>query len=317
MSELYSQYPDSNFPNSIDTFNRVTDVTASLLPLVQRYNNLYSSGKIDEAYNILKTNPELQNCIINAQTINKCYDAIQCIENYYYSDVQKYLEQIIKFRSDYSTKNIYHKYDVCLYDGSAYLCIAESPIGILPTDRDHFVPITLRGERGFNGLGLSFCGTWDRNFIYSSDSCVEYNNCLFASIQDNNVSHTPAVGSSFWTVVVDFKEIAAFDNSKSNLTSTTIQDAIEEINTKITNLNYVENSNYANSAGSATTASSCTGNSATATKATNADYAINAVSATNSTNADKVDGYHFMASTTALTPNVSTLSSNTIYIQYE
>ena len=86
MSELYSQYPDSNFPNSIDTFNRVTDVTASLLPLVQRYTNLYSSGKIDEAYNILKTNPELQNCIINAQTINKCYDEIQCIENYYYSD---------------------------------------------------------------------------------------------------------------------------------------------------------------------------------------------------------------------------------------
>lgn len=300
MSKLYEEYPSSNFPDSLDTFNRVTDVTISLLPLVQQYNSLYASGKIDEAYNILKNNPELQNCIINAQTINQCYDAIQSIEKYYFSDVQKYIEQLITYRGDYSTKNTYQKYDVCLYNGSAYLCISDTSIGVLPTDKDYFVQITLQGKQGSPGLGLCFCGSWNSTLTYSSDSCVEYKNCLFASKQDNNTAHTPSDNSIYWSVVVDFKEIAVYDNSTSDLTSTTIQDAINEVNTKINNLTYVENSNHAN----------------TATSATNASNSTNAVNATNAVNSDTIDGYHIQVSNIEIQEN-STLGNNIIYIYYE
>jgi hypothetical protein len=88
--------------------------------------------------------------MINAKTINRCYDGIKALQRYYFSDIQKYIEQLITYRGDYSSKNKYEKYDVCLYDnGSAYLCISDNhQVGILPTEQGYFVP-TNRASKGW------------------------------------------------------------------------------------------------------------------------------------------------------------------------
>ena len=90
MSQSYLDLVETNFPQAVDTFDRATDVTLDLLPLVKEYQNLYQSGKLNDAANLLNNHPELQNCMINAKTINRCYDGIKALQRYYFSDILLY-----------------------------------------------------------------------------------------------------------------------------------------------------------------------------------------------------------------------------------
>ena len=214
MSQSYLDLTETNFPQAIDTFDRVTDVTLDLLPLVKQYQTLYNNGKLNDAAQLLIDHPELQNCMINAKTINRCYDGIKALQRYYFSDIQKYIEELISFRGEYSNKSSYKKYDVVLYNSSAYLCVSDSGIGILPTS-DKWVQITLKGDQGVPGLGLNFSGAWSSTISYKKDSCVTYNNVLYASTEDNNLGRTPSQNSSYWSLVFDISEFTVYDNSSS------------------------------------------------------------------------------------------------------
>ena len=175
MSQSYLDLVETNFPQAVDTFDRATDVTLDLLPLVQEYQNLYQSGKLNDAAILLNNHPELQNCMINAKTINRCYDGIKALQRYYFSDIQKYIEELITYRGEYSSKSSYNKYDVVIYNSSAYLCVSDSGIGVLPTS-NKWVQITLKGDQGEPGINLTFLGSWSAVSTYPKDSCVTYNN---------------------------------------------------------------------------------------------------------------------------------------------
>lgn len=345
MSQSYLDLPETNFPQMVDTFDRATDVTIDLLPLVKQYQNLYNNNRLNEASQLLIDNPQLQNCMINAKTINRCYDGIKALQRYYFSDIQKYIEELIVYKGEYNSSYSYQKYDVVIYNSSAYLCISNSNIGDLPTS-DKFIQITLQGERGESGWGLAYIGMWQADKTYTQYDCVTYNNVLYASMINDNIGRTPSQNSSYWTVVFDVSKLSVYDNSSSNLSATTLQNAVDELNIKINNntsninsnsnkitsntnsindinnrisnvnntpdsqksVNYSNTSGTANYANSAGTASSCSGNSATAT---NANYANSAG------NSDTVDGFHFKISTTDLVPNSSSLTTNTFYFVYE
>ena len=358
MSKSYIDLVETNFPQAVDTFDRATDVTIELLPLVQEYQRLYSSGKINEASKILINHPELQNCMINAKTINRCYDGIKALQRYYFSDIQKYIEQLITYRGEYSNKNKYEKYDVCLYNGSAYLCISDNhQVGIIPTEQGYFVSITLQGEQGVSGINLTFEGAWDSTVTYSKDSCITYNNVLYASLIDNNLAKTPSKTSSYWTIVIDFDLLTTYDNSSSGLNSVSLQNAIDEVNTKVntnnTNININTSSintinsklNGIESGAQKNTVTGIKGdaessyrtgninitkaniglgnventpdNTKSVKYAASAGNASTATNAANATNADTVDGFHFKIGTTELEPGVSSLTTNTFYFMYE
>lgn len=231
MSKSYVDLTETNFPQAVDTFDRATDITIDLLPLVQDYQRLYNSGKLNEASKILIDHPELQNCMINAKTINRCYDGIKALQRYYFSDIQKYIEQLITYRGEYSNKNRYEKYDVCLYNGSAYLCISDKhQVGISPTEQNYFVQVTLQGETGAPGLGLSFLGYWNNKTTYPKDAAVSFGTSLYASLIDNNQSKIPSSNSSYWSEIINFSDVTVFDNSAvGTTTETTMQGALEEL----------------------------------------------------------------------------------------
>jgi hypothetical protein len=328
MSQSYLDLPETNFPQAIDTFDRAMDVTIDLLPLVQRYQNLYNSGKINEASQLLIDNPQLQSCMINAKTINRCYDGIKALQRYYFSDIQKYIEQLITYKGEYSSKTSYEKYDVCLYNGSAYLCISDSGIGILPTS-DKWVRITLQGEQGVPGFGLNYSGAWSATKTYPKDSCVTYNNCLYASIYEgDNIGKTPGQNSEYWSLVFDISLFTVYDNSSSNLNSTSLQSAIDEVNLKVNSntnkLNTVENGAQKNTITGIKGSSESnyrTGN----VNITPANLGITVINNTadkdksvaTANNANSVNGFKFSVGTTELEAGVSTLTTNTFYFVYE
>ena len=320
MSQSYLDLVETNFPQAVDTFDRATDVTLDLLPFVQEYQTLYQSGKLNDAANLLNNHPELQNCMINAKTINRCYDGIKALQRYYFSDIQKYIDELITYRGEYSSKSSYEKYDVVIYNSSAYLCVSDSGIGVLPTS-NKWIQITLKGDQGEPGLGLNFMGLWASTTTYQKDSCVTYNNILYASNIDNNIAKTPAVNSAYWSLVFDISQFKTYDNSSSGLNSVNLEQAIDEVNLKVnTNTNEIStnrNNISTNSSNIANINSRISNINNTADANKSVKYAASAgVSDSCTGNSDSVDGFHFKVSSTDIKEG-STLQTNMFYFVYE
>lgn len=349
MSTLYSDLVYTTFPDEpCDTYEYMQDLNSDLVDLASQYETLINSKKFSEAANLLENNPSLNRIYFNAEKYNKLIDSIRAIQRLYSEDMQTYILELAKYMGSYSNSVKYTKYNVVSYtDSMIYMCVSlDCPLGTIPTDTEYWYPLSIKGEKGV-GLGLSYDGLWQANFTYNKDSAVSYGTCLYASTCDDNIGHTPSKTSNdYWELITDFSDLISYDNSSSGLSSTNLQDAIDElliktnnnasnistntnnitsntnsindINSRISNINntsdenksvkYAATSGTANYANSAGTASSCTGNSATAT---NANYA------TSAGNSDTVDGFHFAVSTTDLTAGSSALTTNMFYFVYE
>ena len=80
MSTTYPSYPGTNYPDSVDTFSKIVDVTISTLPYAILYQNYFQKGDLESASQVLTEHPELELCLMNADKFNKLVDAIKAIE---------------------------------------------------------------------------------------------------------------------------------------------------------------------------------------------------------------------------------------------
>lgn len=80
MSTTYPNYPGTSYPDSIDTFEKIVDVTIGTLPYAILYQNYFERGDLESAAQVLTEHPELEYCLMNADKFNKLIDAIKAIE---------------------------------------------------------------------------------------------------------------------------------------------------------------------------------------------------------------------------------------------
>ena len=231
---LYENFIYSNFPESIDSYEYMQDLTADTYELVQKYQTLINQKKFNEASQYLIDNPELNRSMFNAIKYNKIIDSIKSIETLYSDDVRKYILELMSFKGSYSNLQKYVRYNVVQYNNSMiYLCIADCPLGTPPTNTTYWLPLSIVGEKGNkgdDGLGLHFSGSWSASETYSKDAAVTYNTSLYASLVDDNKSRTPSPNSSYWAEIINFSTVTAFDNSVvGTTTETTMQGALEEL----------------------------------------------------------------------------------------
>lgn len=323
---LYENFLYSNFPESIDTYEYMQDLTSDTYVLAQRYQTLINQNKFAEAYQILIDNPELNRSIFNAEKYNKIIDSIKSTQTLYSEDVRKYILELMSFKGEYSNLQKYIRYNVVNYDSNIYLCTSDCPLGTLPTDTNYWYPLSIKGDtgdKGDDGLGLHFSGEWSSSISYSKDAAVTYNNCLYASIYDgDNLSHTPSNNSDYWILVIDFNTLTSYDNSSSNLSSTTLQGAIDELNNALKDeINELDKlsedvSNNRIDINANTTYIEYIHSRVDRVDNTK-DKEKEVKYADSSGNADTVDGFHIVASTEDLTPNSSPLTTNTLYFVYQ
>lgn len=112
----------------------------------------------------------------------------------------------MKYKGTWSDVLKYTKYNVVQYvvDGAKqnYMAISSDiPIGTNPTNNNYFIPITLRGEQGVSGSGMSPRGVWDETLRYNIFDCVVFNNKLWYAISDN-INEIPSETSSSWGVLM-------------------------------------------------------------------------------------------------------------------
>lgn len=80
ISKTYSNLLGTTYPDAVDTYSKIVDVTISTLPYAILYQNYFQKGDLDSAYQVLSEHPELEQCMINADKINKLIDSIKAIE---------------------------------------------------------------------------------------------------------------------------------------------------------------------------------------------------------------------------------------------
>lgn len=206
ISDYYRDLLETNFPNRPDDWPRYIDPTSNEVTLIKKYQEYFDSGQIDKAEELLNQNPISKQMIINAQTMNQTRDAVIALQRYYFSDVQKYLVDIVNFRGTFNLTSSYTKYDVVNYVFNqavqSFMGIkANIPVGTLTTNASYFIPITLQGPEGQSGTGLNYRGNYSINTQYSKQDCVTYNNVLWVAYEDN-IGETPSEYSNYWSAVI-------------------------------------------------------------------------------------------------------------------
>ena len=104
MSTTYPNYIGTNYPDSVDTFSKIVDVTISTLPYAILYQNYFQKGDLESASQVLTEHPELEKCLMNADKFNKLIDAIKAIETDHNSTKAKL--NIVSNQTTENTSNI-------------------------------------------------------------------------------------------------------------------------------------------------------------------------------------------------------------------
>ena len=204
-------YPDliyTNFPDELsDTFDYVSDLSAEQMALVNQYKLYLTYNDIDAAKKLLADNPSLCSTMINAEKINKLIDAVKSTQRLYKDDIQSYLINLVKYKGVYSNTESYNKYDVVTHNMNgkilSYMCVVPTTTGIQPTNTSYWVVITQQGERGVDGLGLTYGGNYVSNYMYPQYSMVAYDNALWASMEDIT-GIEPSDDSNVWEKIMSF-----------------------------------------------------------------------------------------------------------------
>ena len=216
MSALYPDLDFTNYPGELDNLELKSNITSTTdAQLVSQIQNSILAGDFANASAILNANPYLNGKIFNANDYNQMRDAILALERFYDEDIYNYIAQqqatwyaeVDKFnyKGIYSSTTQYEKNNMVNYTTTEgtflYLCLQTPQTGTPPTNTTYWRVLTIRGERGLSGEGLSFAWVWDSTTQYNVNDVVVYGNKWWASTQVNR-GQQPANGSSYWTEIL-------------------------------------------------------------------------------------------------------------------
>ena len=95
-TETYTDLPLTKFPVSEDEWNRMSDVSASMMSLVQEYNKLYADGRYTDAKQMIDNNEQLLNCFFNADKYNQLRDATIAMQRFLLNEVAALVKEVAK-----------------------------------------------------------------------------------------------------------------------------------------------------------------------------------------------------------------------------
>lgn len=203
MSKSYPNLDRTKFPDATDAFILFEDPNDSVRALLSEYETKLAAHKYSEAATFLSKNAQkLSPYVINADRLNHILHALMAMQQFYMSDVQEAIADIVTWRGVYSGSTTYNKFDVVTSGAGsiiAYMAIADDAFkGKAPPNEDYWVRITLQGQPG---TGLTYAGTWNNATTYSTDNWVFYNNVIWVSTTNNNLNHQPSDSSTYWFAI--------------------------------------------------------------------------------------------------------------------
>lgn len=216
MSTLYPDLPLTVFPSGgIDSFTTWLDIIASDGALVLQYQQAMQSGNTVLANQILAQIPSASQKIIKATDLNKMTQAILAVERFYQTDVEPYIQeqqanwleiiQRFSYKGEWASGTTYEVNNFVSYTVSGatliYLATSNPPVGTPPTNTNYWRLLSIQGQQGPSGEGVSYRQEWNSSTQYYTDDTVTYGGALWIATQ-NSQGQTPQSGSQYWQLVM-------------------------------------------------------------------------------------------------------------------
>ena len=215
MSVLYPDLSLTAFPGDIDSFTTWLDIIASDGALVLQYQQAMQSGNTVLANQILAQIPSASQKIIKATDLNKMTQAILAVERFYKTDVEPYIQeqqtnwldtiQRFSYKGEWASGTTYEVNNFVSYTVSGatliYLATSNPPVGTPPTNTNYWRLLSIQGQQGPSGEGVSYRQEWNSSTQYYTDDTVTYGGALWIATQDSQ-GQTPQSGSQYWQLVM-------------------------------------------------------------------------------------------------------------------
>ena len=220
---MSATYPDlsSNFPDSIDTFPTWFNIVASDGPLIAQYQAAIEAGNQTKANQILAQIPQGTQKIITATSLNDLTSAILAVERFYKDNIADYIENqqqswltIINqfsYQGVWESGTSYVINNLVSYTVSGlnfvYIATSTPPVGTPPTNTQYWRLLTIQGQQGDSGEGLSYREEWVNSNSYAINDAVTYNGAIWMAVQPNR-NIEPSPNSQYWKLVMNLETTA-------------------------------------------------------------------------------------------------------------
>ncbi len=92
--EKYIDTPLSNFPEQEDNWSRMSNLSVSLLSVAKQYSDLYNTGDINAANELLEQYPDLKSALFTPERWNQIRDAIIALQRFFLEDVESMIVEV-------------------------------------------------------------------------------------------------------------------------------------------------------------------------------------------------------------------------------
>jgi hypothetical protein len=215
MSVTYKDLGFTSFPDSIQTFTTMQDVESTDGALIKQYQTAIENGDIATAQTIYQQIPNADNKIINSIKINALQDTAMALERFFKSDLTTYIAQkqqewldiINQFSliGEYSNTSSYKQHNLVYFPDKSsnvvYIALSDVPVGVTPLNPSYWRQLTIQGEKGDKGDGISYLGDWSSTENYETNVLVTYQNGLYLSLQTPNTGNVPPDSLAYWELI--------------------------------------------------------------------------------------------------------------------
>lgn len=220
---MSTKYPDlslTNFPNSLDQFTTFLNIVSSDGPLIGQYQSAMQNGNTTLANQILTQIPQATQKIITAVDLNTLSQAMLAIERFYLNDIEPYIDDLhqswlntiqqFSYKGVWQSGTSYVTNNLVSYTTSGlnfvYIALSNVPIGISPTNQTYWRLLTIQGQQGASGEGLSYRQEWNSSTQYATNDAVTYNGALWMALQASQ-NRLPDTNPQYWQLVMNLKTV--------------------------------------------------------------------------------------------------------------
>ena len=199
---------------------RNRDPNYSERELIKSYRDIFSTS-ISNAHNLI--GEDHQNIALSADRLNEPISRTMTMQGYFKTDVLDVLENDLTIfqtwidtlknnnGSNWDSTKAYLKNVVVNSGDNTYLCIKDAPVGTALTNTEYWVAFALKGEKGYNSLGVQWKGQYvagqsynkfDMTYVVSGNHYTFY-------VANKAVLSATTIPDSSWTesLVIDRRPI--------------------------------------------------------------------------------------------------------------
>ena len=187
---------------------RYQDIQINDVELQKQFVNHWFKSEYNEAFNILRNNPQLNSKKFTSECLNLIGQSLLTLEKYYSDNFPKAMKleldrfnKVINdfiYRQTWNSSTEYIVGNSVVFGDEIYFCI-EDNINVAPdSDESKWLKLSLIGKSGNSGIECQVKSQWKSTTQYLVNDIVVNKEWLWIAKQENK-NQEPKENSEYWT----------------------------------------------------------------------------------------------------------------------